>query len=130
MIASLIADDARASMLLALYTEGAALSTSALAARARIGLPAASAHLARLRRRDWWAASARGAPDCIGRLDPTWPTPSKPLAPSLPIRPTRTLNESSQLAALRTARTCYDHLAGRLGVGYSLRSLPRRLCWS
>ena len=32
-----------------------------------------------------------------------------------PIRPTRTLNESSQLAALRTARTCYDHLA-RLGV--------------
>src|SRR5690348_11377095 len=48
MVASLIADDARAAMLLALQAEGRSLSTSTLATHARIGLPAASAHLARL----------------------------------------------------------------------------------
>ena len=90
MIASLIADDARASMLLALHAEGVALSTSALAGRARIGLPAASAHLARRAGAGLCAASGRGAAGCIGWLDPTWPTPSKPLAPSLRfVRPAR-----------------------------------------
>ena len=35
------------------------------------------------------------------------------LAPS---RPVRSLREGTRAARLRSARTCYDHLAGRLGV--------------
>jgi hypothetical protein len=33
-----------------------------------------------------------------------------------PTRPVRSLRESTRAGQLRAARTCYDHLAGRLGV--------------
>jgi hypothetical protein len=33
-----------------------------------------------------------------------------------PPRPVRSLREGTRAARLRSARTCYDHLAGRLGV--------------
>jgi hypothetical protein len=33
-----------------------------------------------------------------------------------PAGPVRSLRQGTQAEALRTARTCYDHLAGRLGV--------------
>ena len=36
------------------------------------------------------------------------------LANIAPLRSTRTLGETSRLEALRQARTCYEHLAGRL----------------
>ena len=38
------------------------------------------------------------------------------LAQLAPVRPIRSLRDSTRAAALRSARTCYDHLAGRLGV--------------
>jgi hypothetical protein len=34
-----------------------------------------------------------------------------------PPRPVRSLREGTRAARLRSARTCYDHFAGRLGVG-------------
>jgi hypothetical protein len=40
-------------------------------------------------------------------------------------QPVRSLRQSTRAAALREARTCYDHLAGRLGVEI-LESLVRR----
>ena len=36
------------------------------------------------------------------------------ISPALPVR---TLRQSREAAALAEARTCYDHLAGRAGVG-------------
>jgi len=33
-----------------------------------------------------------------------------------PLRPIRSLRQATRAAALRDARTCYNHLAGRLGV--------------
>jgi hypothetical protein len=42
-----------------------------------------------------------------------------------PARPVRTLRQSREAAALTQARTCYDHLAGRAGVGL-LDALLRR----
>jgi DNA-binding transcriptional ArsR family regulator len=117
MVASLIADDARAAMLIALQTEGRALSASTLAAHARIGLPAASAHLARLVGGGLVRCERSGRNRMYQLSGPRVAEVLEALATLAPIRPTRTLDESSRLAALRTARTCYDHLAGRLGAG-------------
>jgi DNA-binding transcriptional ArsR family regulator len=116
MIASLIADDARATMLLALHGEGVALSSSELAGRARIGLPAASAHLARLAGAGLVCCERQGRSRLYRLAGPEVAHAIEALGAIAPVRPTRTLNESSRLAALREARTCYDHLAGRLGV--------------
>lgn len=116
MVAGLIADDARAAMLLALHGSDAALSTSALARQARIGLPAASAHLARLVG-GGLVTSERQSRSRVYRLaGPHVADILEALAAIAPVRPARTLDESSRFAALRTARTCYDHLAGRLGA--------------
>jgi hypothetical protein len=38
------------------------------------------------------------------------------LAEIAPAAPVRSLREGTKAQAVRTARTCYDHLAGRLGV--------------
>ena len=34
-----------------------------------------------------------------------------------PVAPVRSLRQGTRAAALREARTCYDHVAGKLGVG-------------
>jgi DNA-binding transcriptional ArsR family regulator len=114
-VAALIGDDARAAMLLALFG-GGARSASQLAAEARVGAPAASKHLAKLLGGGLIAFEVRGrehryrlASEEVAHLIET-------LASIAPVRSTRTLGESSRLEALRQARTCYDHLAGRLGV--------------
>ena len=44
-----------------------------------------------------------------------------------PAKPVRSLRESNQLHSLRLARTCYDHLAGRLGVALTERMLELAL---
>lgn len=38
------------------------------------------------------------------------------LAQLAPMQPVRSLRHSTRAAQLRNARTCYDHLAGRLGA--------------
>jgi hypothetical protein len=42
-----------------------------------------------------------------------------------PPRPVRSLREGTRAARLRSARTCYDHLAGRLGVELMASLLDR-----
>jgi DNA-binding transcriptional ArsR family regulator len=116
MIASLLADDARAAMLLALLREGSALSTSVLAQHARVGLPAASAHLARLMGGGLVVSERNGRSRVYRLAGPHVAQVIEALSALAPTREVRTLDESSRLAALRAARTCYDHLAGRLGV--------------
>lgn len=113
--AALIGDPARAAILLALF-DGRALPATQLAWAAGVSPQAASNHLARLadgglvavtrqgRHRYYRLASAEVAQalEALSRLAPT----PKPLAPPL----------SPKARRLREARTCYDHLAGRLGV--------------
>ena len=113
--AALIGDDARAAMLLALGG-GLALPATVLASAARVGRPTASRHLARLVEGGLLAVEPRGrsryyrlASEQVGLLVET-------LAGLAPLRPPRTLAENTRMQALRAARTCYDHLAGRLGV--------------
>src|SRR4029453_9696954 len=55
-------------------------------------------------------------------VHPSFASPAAPLealSTIPPARPVRTLREATVSEAIRPARTCYDHLAGRLGVQLS-----------
>ncbi|CAM5368234.1 winged helix-turn-helix domain-containing protein [Frigidibacter albus] len=114
--AALIGDPARAGMLAALM-RGQALTVSELAAEAGIGLPTASAHLARLegggliapRRQGRHKYFALASDEVAALLEALMrfsagsvPAPSRLPGPRDP--------------ALRQARVCYNHLAGDRGV--------------
>jgi DNA-binding transcriptional ArsR family regulator len=114
-IGALVADPARCRILLALG-DGRALPASRLASEAGVGAPTTSSHLRKLtdagllaveahgRHRYYRLAGAEVADliEALGRL-----------APAVPVR---SLRQGTRAQALREARTCYDHLAGRLGV--------------
>jgi DNA-binding transcriptional ArsR family regulator len=115
-ISALIGDPGRANMLVALLS-GRALTATELAAAAGVSRPTASEHLAKLtqshltsvirqgRHRYYSLASAQ-----VARMLETIMAVSAD--PDEERR--RTLRRIDP--ALREARTCYDHLAGRLGV--------------
>jgi len=115
-VAALVAEPARAAIVDALM-DGHGHRAGELAARAGVAASTASGHLARLldgglvtctqegRERRYRLASPAVA-DAIEAL--------ARLAGPLEVHSLRTADRAS---ALRTARTCYDHLAGRLGVG-------------
>ncbi|HEX6700519.1 MAG TPA: winged helix-turn-helix domain-containing protein [Gaiellaceae bacterium] len=114
-LAALIADRARAQILLAL-TDGRALPASLLAAEAGVAASTASGHLRKLvdaglvtvhpqgRHRYFRLGGAE-----VGVLLET-------LSRLAPPGEVRSLRQSTRMEALRRGRTCYDHLAGRLGV--------------
>ncbi|MGH3169811.1 MAG: transcriptional regulator, partial [Trebonia sp.] len=49
------------------------------------------------------------------------------LAPLAAEEPVRSLRQSTRASALRAARTCYDHLAGRLGVAVTQALVSREV---
>jgi DNA-binding transcriptional ArsR family regulator len=114
-VAGLIGEPARASLLLAL-AESPELSAGELAARAGIAASTASGHLARLTAARLVVAKRAGRQRLFRLADPTVADALEALAAIAPRRPVRSLREAHVGEALRRARTCYDHLAGRLGV--------------
>ncbi|HMJ00784.1 MAG TPA: metalloregulator ArsR/SmtB family transcription factor [Gaiellaceae bacterium] len=113
--AALIGEPARAAVLLALM-EGEALPASELASRAGIAPSTASVHLAKLRTGGLVSAERRGRQRYFQIADPAVAAALEALSVIAPARPVRSLREASASHAIRDARTCYDHLAGRLGV--------------
>jgi DNA-binding transcriptional ArsR family regulator len=114
-VGALVADQARCRMLLAL-DDGRALPASRLASEAGVSAATASSHLRKLTEAGLLAVESHGrnryyrlAGPAVGRLIEAL----QQLAPPAPVR---SLRQSTRANALRTARTCYDHLAGRLGV--------------
>ena len=116
-LAALLADETRATFCLALL-DGRAWTASELARAADVSRPTATEHLNRLvqgglltevrqGRHRYLALADDRAAHLIEEL-----TAQAPAGPALP----RTLSQSSANRALARARTCYDHLAGRLGV--------------
>jgi len=115
-VAALVGDTARATILAALMG-GQALTGSELAFLARISRPTASEHLAKLvdarliavtkKRRFCYYRIA--SPLVAGMLESI-------KAVAAIEAPPRYQPRSARDDALRFARTCYDHLAGRLGV--------------
>lgn len=113
----MVGDPARTGMLNALM-QGRALTAKELALTAGIAPPTASGHLGRLTAAGLVAVTAQGrhryyrlaSPQVAALLESL----SVVAALSAPGRPRV---RSAQETALRLARTCYDHLAGRLAVG-------------
>lgn len=120
-IAALVGDPARAGMLLALM-DGRALTANELAAVARITAPTASRHLSLLVAADLLRATRQGrhryhrlaSPEVARVLEGIMQLAAAPQRPPLPVAGPRD-------PQMRFARTCYDHLAGRLAVAVADR---------
>jgi len=116
-VASLVGDPARAGMLHALM-DGRALTASELAQVANVTPQTASGHLARMTDVGLLSVESQGrhryhrlaSPEVAQMIESIMQVASI-IAP-----PRRPLSVGPRDAALRAARTCYDHLAGRLGV--------------
>ena len=113
--AALLAEPARAKLVVAL-TEHEALPASALAAHAGIAPSTASEHLRRLVEGGFLATRANGRHRYFSLADPAVAAAVEALACVAPQPPVSSLREATRSELLRAARTCYDHLAGRLGV--------------
>ncbi len=116
-VAALLGDPARAAMLQAMM-DGRALTASELAHVAGITPQTASSHLSRLTSAGLLAMEKQGrhryhrlATPSMARLLENLMHVAAEIEP-----PRRTVVTGPRDAALRAARTCYDHLAGRLGV--------------
>ena len=124
--ATLIADPARARVLLAL-ADGRALPASGLAAEAGLSAPATTAHLNKLRAGGLIDVQTSGRHRYYRLTGPHVAAVLETLATIAPIRPVRSLRQGTHAAALRAARTCYDHLAGRLGVALTAALLEHEV---
>ncbi|WIY01703.1 metalloregulator ArsR/SmtB family transcription factor [Amycolatopsis mongoliensis] len=122
--AALFADPARVRVLLAL-ADGRALAASVLAAEARLSAQGVSAHLAKLRAAGLVVAEKSGRHRFYRLAGPEPAELMETLARFSPSQPVSSLREGTRAEALRTARTCYDHLAGRLGVAVTSALLAR-----
>ena len=114
-VAALMGEAARASVLVAL-AGGRALAASTLAAEAGVAPSTLSGHLARLVDGGLVAVEASGRHRYFRLAGPEVAEAVEALARLAPSRPVRSLRQASHAEAIRRARTCYDHLAGRLGV--------------
>ena len=116
-VAALVGDPARAGMLHALM-DGRALTASELARTAGIAPQTASGHLARLSAAGILQIEKQGRHRYHRLASPAVAQMMESIMQvAANARPPRTkLWVGPRDLALRTARTCYDHLAGRLGV--------------
>ncbi len=114
-VAMLFADRTRASILGAL-ADGRALAASVLADEAGVSAPAASAQLAKLTKAGLIGVEVSGRHRYYHLASDRVAAVIEALAALAPPMPVRSLREGTRAAALRRARTCYDHLAGRYGV--------------
>jgi DNA-binding transcriptional ArsR family regulator len=115
-VAALIGDSARAAMLCALM-DGGELTASDLARRGAVAPNAASAHLAKLVAGGLLAVRASGRQRLFRLASAPVGHAIEALSAIAPPPRIVGLSQSRISEELREARTCYDHLAGRLGVG-------------
>jgi DNA-binding transcriptional ArsR family regulator len=115
-VAALVGDPARANILSALM-DGRALTAGELALAARVSPQTTSGHLAKLAEAKLLALEKQGrhryyrlASPLVGRMLEGIMAVAAEGPPRY--RPASKLDD-----AMRAARSCYDHLAGRLGVG-------------
>ena len=115
-IGALIGDPTRARILTAL-TDGRALPASRLAAEAGVAPSTVSEHLARLLAAGLVTMRPEGRSRFYRLASPAVAEALEAISRISPPQPIRSLRQGTHARALREARTCYNHLAGRLGVG-------------
>ncbi|NSC19970.1 winged helix-turn-helix transcriptional regulator [Streptomyces albus subsp. chlorinus] len=116
-VARLLADGTRASFCLALL-DGRAWTATELARHAGVAASTATEHLHALVRGNLLAEERQGRHRYVRLADPAVAELIENLAAMAPDQaaPPRSLSASGRRRALAHARTCYDHLAGTLGV--------------
>lgn len=124
-VAALIGDAVRAKMLFALL-DGRELTASELAFRGEASPQAASGHLAKLVGGGLICARNAGRQRLFRLASPEIAHAIEVLASIAPVTPVTSLNEHTAMQRLRRARSCYDHLAGRLGVSVTDALTERR----
>ncbi|MGW7525064.1 ArsR/SmtB family transcription factor [Streptomyces sp. NPDC054783] len=132
-LAALIADETRAACLLALL-DGRAWTAGELARHAGVAASTLSEHLGKLVAGGLLAEERQGRHRYVRLADARAAELVEDLAARVPpaaVRHSpRTLRESSAGSAMARGRTCYDHLAGRLGIAVTdaltLRGLLRQ----
>jgi DNA-binding transcriptional ArsR family regulator len=113
--AALLGDRTRARILAALG-DGRALAASVLACEAGVSASTASAHLGRLLDGRLVTVECHGRHRYYRLAGPDVARMLEAMARISPPAPVASLRDGTRAQALRLARTCYDHLAGRLGT--------------
>ncbi|MFF5921474.1 ArsR/SmtB family transcription factor [Streptomyces flavochromogenes] len=128
-LAALFADETRAAFLLALL-DGRAWTSGELARHAGVAPSTASEHLGKLVTGGVLAEERQGRHRYVRLADPgiahlveDLATRSEPAVPP----PPRSLGAASAGRAMARGRTCYDHLAGRLGIAITEAMTARGL---
>jgi DNA-binding transcriptional ArsR family regulator len=124
--AALLGDPTRAAFMLAL-SEGQSLPPSELARRAGVTASTASIQLAKLVDGGLLSVERHGRHRYYSLGDPAIAAAIESLAVIAPQRPARSLKQVRIGSELQAARTCYDHLAGALGVAVLEALLAKRL---
>ena len=114
-VGAVLAEPARAKVLLALG-DGRSLPASVLASEAGVAPSTASHHLSRLVDAGLIVAEARGRHRYFALAGPEVGGLIEAVARVAPPQQVRSLRQGTRAHAVRYARHCYDHLAGRLGV--------------
>ncbi len=115
-IMTLIGEPARATILLALLS-GEALPAGELAQQCQLTPQTISSHLAKLVAGELLVVVPQGRHRYYRLARPEIAEMLEAIQRVAPRRPVRSLRQSEESKALCRARTCYDHLAGKLGVG-------------
>lgn len=117
-VASLLADPARATVMLAL-ADGRALPAGELARLAHVSPSTASSHLSKLAQGRLIEVESWGRHRYYRVAGPEVVEAIEALSLVSPAGPARSLRQSREAQRVRFARTCYDHLAGCLGVKFT-----------
>ena len=125
-VAALVGDTARATMLAALMG-GQALTASELASLAHVTRPTASGHLGKLTAARLIAVTQKRRNRYYRIASPLVARMLESIKAVAALEtPARFQPRSARDDALRFARTCYDHLAGRLGVALADALMAKR----
>ncbi len=125
-IAALIGDPSRAAILGTLLG-GKMLPAGELARAAKISPQTASTHLAKLVSGGLIIQQASGRHKYFRLANNEVAQALEALQAISPPKPVQSLHESNRLHALQYARTCYDHLAGKVGVALTDRLLEMNI---
>ena len=117
-VASLMADETRAIILLTL-SDGRSLPAGELGRMARVAPSTASWHLDKLVEGGLLEVERWSKYRYFRVAGPRVVSAIEALAPLAPDKPTRSWTQSRAAGRVRFARTCYDHLAGELGVSFT-----------